>query len=67
MVVGLLKMDRNELGASLTSRQNEKNFFFNQSSILNFVCRNGIGCVVVLYGIEVIYLTSSCNKCEINL
>ena len=26
-----------------------------------------IGCVVVLYGIEVIYLTSSCNKCEINL
>ena len=26
MVVGLLKMDRNELGASLTSRQNEKNF-----------------------------------------
>ena len=60
-------MDRNELGASLTSRQNEKNFLKIFQPKFNFVCRNGIGCVVVLYGIEVIYLTSSCNKCEINL
>ena len=36
MVVGLLKMDRNELGASLTSRQNEKNFLKDFSTKVQF-------------------------------